>query len=359
MQSDFYVSKKLQVLRRDERAVIIHHVDERGTWATHNREILFQHVKSSDWTKIDEFPAAVPRDFFAWFRFTRRAMRVDKCNLFPTRAGKLLGIRAGTVYEIESGIIRPLFSIQGDCVLHRGITESAKSNIYFGEYFMNLARGPVRIWRVSADLNKYDIAYTFDAGTIRHVHGVYRDPYCKNRLWVTVGDYEGECYFVVTDNEFETVQWIGDGTQMWRAVGLLFTNKSVCWLTDSHLEQNYTITLDRESLQLTVHDEVESSSWYCSSTSDGFFLAATTVEKGPGVKTNKALLMFSENGINWETVASFKKDLLPMLPFKFGVISFPSGNFSSDSFWISGEGLIGLDGCSLLCSLEHSEGETI
>lgn len=346
---------ELQVLRRDKQAVIVHHADERGAWATCDRKILYQPAGTSDWETIGFFPFAAPRDLFAWSRSTKRATRVDKCNLFPTRDGRLLGIRAGMVYEIENSVSSPIFSIQGDCVLHRGIAESSEGNIYFGEYFRNPKRVSVHIWRVSPDLNEYGIAYTFKSGTIRHVHGVYRDPCRQDRLWITVGDFKGECYFLIADAEFQKVQWIGDGTQMWRAVGLLFSDNSVFWLTDSHLEQNHIVSLDRETLQITIHGDVESSSWYCAQTADNVFLAATTVEEGPGVKTNKASLMASRDGINWKTLTSFKKDSLPMVPFKYGIISFPSGNFSSNYFWISGEALVGLDGCSLLCSLEQSE----
>ena len=349
---------RVRILRRDKRAVIVHHADDRGTWATHDREILYRPAGGDDWRRIGRFPFARPRDLFAWSRPTRRAMRVDKCNLFPTRAGKLLGIRAGAAYRIGDRAAHPLFRIQGDCVLHGGIAETATGNVYFGEYFMNGARGAVNIWRVSSDLADHAAAYTFPAGKIRHVHGVYVDPCNAGRLWATLGDHAGECYLVVTDNEFNTIDWIGDGSQLWRAVRLFFTDTSVCWLTDSNLEQNYAVSMDRQSCQLTVHAEVESSSWYGARTSDGVFLAATTVERGPGVKTDAASVMASKDGVNWQPVLSFKKDPLPKRLFKYGVISFPSGSFGSDSFWISGEGLVGLDGCSLLCCLDHKAGHT-
>ena len=102
---------ELQVLRRDKQAVIVHHADERGAWATCDRKILYQPAGTSDWETIGFFPFAAPRDLFAWSRSTKRATRVDKCNLFPTRDGRLLGIRAGMVYEIENGVSSPIFSI--------------------------------------------------------------------------------------------------------------------------------------------------------------------------------------------------------------------------------------------------------
>ena len=339
-----------QILHHDRRAVIVHHVNSQAVWATCNREIIVRHAGDQNWQTHAWFPRTFPRDLFLWSRPTTRAMRADKCNLFPTQSKHLLGIRGSVVYRIESDHPIPLFSIQGDCVLHASIVEAHSGNVYFGEYFRNPERQSVNLWCVSQDLTQFDIAHTFQPGEIRHIHGVYKDPFCTHRLWATVGDYKDECYLIVSDDEFKTIQKIGDGSQIWRAVGLFFTREHICWLTDSHLEQNYVISMERDTDRITQHAPIDSPAWYCAQTTDGFYLAATTVERGPAVNTSNAFLLISQDAINWEVVISYKKDAWPMLPFKYGVISFPSGQFTSEAFWISGEGLIGLDGASaLLC----------
>jgi hypothetical protein len=88
-------------------------------------------------------------------------------------------------------------------------------------------------------------------------------------------------------------------------------------------------------------------------TRDGLYLATTTVELGEGVKTDQARVLASEDGLEWEPVLSFRKDPLPMTAFGFGSISLPSGEFPSDAFWISGEGLYGLDGRAQVVSLRR------
>jgi len=125
-------------------ATIIHHIDgDGGVWATSGRRIIFRN--DGDWQKKISFPFSYPRDLFSFSRPTARAMRSDKCNIFVNRIGRKLGIRAGWVDAIEETKISPLFSIQGDCVLHGSITEDPEGNIFFGEYFMNPDRRPVRI----------------------------------------------------------------------------------------------------------------------------------------------------------------------------------------------------------------------
>lgn len=340
---------------RARRAVVIHHVDERGTWASYNRDILFRASDTTRWQRLAKFPSELPRDCFLWWRIATRTLRLDRCNLYPTQRGELLGIRRGTVYAIRNGHTDMLCAIRGDSVLLRGIAETASGSVYFGEYFMNPERIPVRVWRVSSDLSKAEIAHEFEAGSIRHVHGVYSDPYHPGRLWIPAGDFGDECFIFYTDDEFKTFHRLGDGTQLWRAVGLLFREDAVCWLTDTELEQNKIVVLDRKTHTVTTHGDVHSPTWYTTQTSDGLFVAATTVERGPGVKTNRAWLMISEDALDWYKVLSFKKDLWPLQPFKFGVMSFPSGAYDSRNIWVSGEALIGLDGTSILCSIKKQE----
>jgi hypothetical protein len=251
--------------------------------------------------------------------------------------------------------VTPLFEIQGDCVLHRGICEDSSGWAHFGEYFMNPQRVPVRIHRLSPDLDRWEVAYEFPAGRIRHVHGVYPDPYDAQALWVTVGDYAGECYLMRTRDGFETLESFGDGTQIWRAVALFFQPDHVCWLTDSHLEQNYACRMDRRTGTLERGQPVPCSAWYGAPTTERLFVAFTTVEPGPAIQRSESSVLVSRDGFRWEEVRTYRKDFYrPMRVFKYGVISCPSGELSASDFWISGEGLVGIDGASQrLCIREN------
>ena len=81
---------------------------------------------------------------------------------------------------------------------------------------------------------------------------------------------------------------------------------------------------------------------------EGLTVAFTTVERGPAIKRNESSVLVSRDAFHWEEVFAFKKDFWrPVQVFKYGVISCPSGDMSLHDFWISGEGLVGLDGCSL------------
>ncbi|OSM06144.1 hypothetical protein MAIT1_01105 [Magnetofaba australis IT-1] len=288
-------------------------------------------------------------------------LRGDKCNLFLTSQGRLLGIRGGWVFALpdpDAGhkhSLRPLFAIQGDCVLHGGIHEASDGWIYFGEYFRNAERGPVRIWRIAPDLSQWEIAHEFAPGQARHVHGVYGDPFDPSAIWAAVGDEDGECYLYCTRDRFAHVDQFGDGTQLYRAVRLFFTPKHICWLTDSNLAQNYACRLSRQDGVLEVGQKVDNSCWYGATLSDGLMVAFTTVEEGPGILSNESQVLTSRDGFHWQEAYRFTKDRWrPMSLFKFGVISCAEGPMPPGELYISGEALQGLEGRSGILRWEES-----
>lgn len=338
----------LESISWDRQAALLHHVEPAGVrWATRHRQVL-RADPEGPWEIAAVFPFAAPRDFFGFSRPTARAMRADKANIYVNRQGRVLGVRAGIVYRLgqEAGL-EPLFSIQGDSVLHGGICEDRNGWVFLGEYFMNPARGPVRIWRIAPDMDSYEIAHEFGPGEVRHIHGIYRDPYDEEALWATVGDYEGECYLYRSQDGFRTLERFGDGSQRYRAVRLYFTPDAVTWLTDSQMEQNHACRMRRSNGNLEIGQPLEAPTWYGATTREGLHLAFTTVEPGPAVRRNSAAILGSWDGFQWQEIHSFKKDAWrPMKLFKYGVISCPSGELSARSFPISGEGLRGLDGVS-------------
>jgi len=332
---------------------IVHHHDERGVWATKGRRILFRPPDGS-WSEIARFPRRVLKDLPIGVRLASRLLRLGKCNVYPTRSGRLLGIRGGVVYRFDGDEPVALFGIRGDCVMNRAIAETRDGSLFFGEYFTNPTLRRVRIHRVSPELDGHEVVYTFDSPRVYHVHAIHTDPHEPGRLWIPTGDFPGQCYLVEADESFETVQFRGDGSQLWRMVGVLFQRDRICWITDSHLETNRVVTMDRASGELTVHGERDASTWYAAETSDGVYLGTTTVEPGAGIATDQSRIIVSRDGVSWQAVAGFEKDSWPMRGFGFGALHLPSGRYSSSSFWVTGEGVKGFDGTSRHCSLETS-----
>lgn len=339
---------RLAILERPPGLTLAHHVDDDGAlWATAGRRIRRWHNGAA--REVARFPLALPRDFFAAPRPAARAARADKANLYRNRRGVVVAVRAGRVYAVRAGAsLQPLFRLQGDSVLHGGLAEDAQGWTVFGEYFLNPQRGPVRIWRVGPDGQAFELAHEFPAAQVRHVHGVYRDPFDPAALWVTVGDAQGECFVLRTRDRFRSLEWFGDGGQTWRAVRLFFTPDHVAWLTDSPAEQNHACRMRRRDGGLETGQPVDGPAWYGAQTEDGLFVGLTTVEPGSAVLRAQAQVLVSRDAFTWHTAHAFHKDAWrPLRLFKYGVIHAPSGRMRSDSLWLSGEGLRGLDGACL------------
>src|SRR5271154_486726 len=72
------------------------------------------------------------------------------------------------------------------------ITAAPSGRIYWGEYFDNRERKEVHIY-VSTDRGRtWEVAYTFPAGSIRHVHNIVYDGW-GDCVWILTGDDGAEC----------------------------------------------------------------------------------------------------------------------------------------------------------------------
>ena len=124
-------------------------------------------------------------------------------------------------------------------------------------------------------------------------------------------------------------------------------------LGDSNISQNHACRMPRDTGQIEVGQKINAPGWYGTQTKEGDFISFTTVEPGPGIFTNNSSILFSKDAYHWEPIHSFKKDIWkPMKVFKYGVIFCPSGKMSSKEIYLSGEGLIGLDGKSIQIVLQ-------
>jgi hypothetical protein len=173
--------------------------------------------------------------------------------------------------------------------------------------------------------------------SVRHVHGVQRDPYTGDR-WVTTGDRGDECCIGrLVDGEFRPV---GRGGQEWRAVELSFTPSAVLWGVDSpSVAANRIYRLERAAFDApdpepTPVFETDGSVYY-SAAWDGetarWVAFSTAVETAPdrtasdgdvgaddvGAATATVVAASSASSFTrWQTVAQYRKhrrptDLLP------------------------------------------------
>jgi hypothetical protein len=297
-------------------------------------------------------PADGWKSVFGWSRLARRALRLDKCNVVPVEDGYVV-IRQGRVHHFDalSGELTETLTLK-NCrnVLHQSISVIDQNELFFGEYGNNPDRLEVPIYRSLDGGRSWQTIFVFPAGKVKHVHGCYYDP-MEKKIWVLTGDFENECHILCADREFKHVEWIGDGQQAYRTCNVFFEKDSVHWIMDSQLQDSYHIKLERKTRKINQMQLFPGPVWYIKRLEDGYYLAATAQEIGPGVKDQFAHLMVSKDLKTWEDIHQFAHDGLPKRWFKFGVIGFADGEQSSKGFYIFTEAIQGLDGRIALCEI--------
>ena len=294
-----------------------------------------------------EIPITTKTRLLKSHRLTRRISRTDKSSAAFNYSGDgIIILFLGIIYfyDLKKCVLYNFQHLK-QCrnILHRGIAVT-KQGVFFGEYGANENRGKVPVWGSFDDGRSWDIVYKFPEKTIKHIHGIYKDPY-SNSLWIPTGDFEDECFlFEVPEKNFQLIKKHGNGKQEWRPVSLFFTKEKIIWGMDSQLKTSYLQVYDRKLMTISRGKNFPGPVWYNKTLIDGFYLLQTTVEIGPGCKSNKASIFLAQNIENWNEIINFNKDILPMKLFKFGVIAFADGRQSSKDFVFFGEALNGLDG---------------
>jgi hypothetical protein len=301
---------------------------------------------------VIQLPGDGWKKLFGLTRLGRRLLRLDKCNVAPVRDGLVI-IRQGIVYHFNNSEQRLTATLKlMNCrnILHQSLLVTDLGEIFFGEYGNKTSRSEVPVYRSSDSGKTWETVFTFPAGKIKHIHGCYWDPFEK-KIWVFTGDFSGECHALCTDRDFKRIEWIGDGQQTFRMCNAFFEPDSIHWIMDSQLEDSYHVRLDRRTREVQKIALFPGPVWYIKRLTDGFFLAATTQEIGPGVKDEYSHLLISRDLYHWEDCLQIRHDGFPKRLFKFGVLAFADGLQSSRGFYIFGEALKKMDGKSILCQI--------
>lgn len=300
-----------------------------------------------------KLPTSFIDSIFGLVRLSRRALRLDKCNVFVSGHFLIL-IRKYKVYSynLKTNELKETLTLL-NCrnILHQSMGQNKAGELFFGEYGNNGERKPVNVYKSSDNGQSWEVIYQFEAGEIKHVHGCYYDPY-EDKIWTLTGDFKKENVIMKSDSNFIENEKIGDGSQTYRAVSIFFQPNSVHWVMDSPIERSYHYEMDRKTHKITQKEPFPGPVWYLKELSDGYYLAASSVEIGDGVLDNYAHLFVSKDLETWTEVATFEKDSLPMRYFKWGVIALADGEQTSKRFALHFEALKKVDGKSYIYQLD-------
>ena len=175
---------------------------------------------------------------WADYKLSRRLMRAEITALYEFENECMLAIAKKGFFLKEKGdtVFRKVFNIpRGSKPLNICITKDNRA--YFGEYFQNMDKTEVHVYGSEDSGRTWKIVYTFSAGNINHIHGLYLDPYTE-RIWIVTGDRENECIIGWTDDGFRSFHEEFRGGQKYRSCQLFFYKNFIIYATDSQYIEN-------------------------------------------------------------------------------------------------------------------------
>lgn len=280
---------------------------------------------------------------FSRFTITRRFFRAEITGFFDLPNGEHVAIAKKGLFlqdKDSKTFVKCFTMLRGSKPLN--ICISPSGNIYFGEYFQNTDKQAVNIYCSKDNAQTWNIVYTFKAGNINHIHGLFFDKY-TNRIWVATGDRENECIIGYTEDEFKTFVEVFRGGQEYRTCQLFFYKDFIVFGTDTQYQQNIIKKFDRRTLEITELQEVQGSVIKGGQVGDVAFIS-TTVEPSKVNTDRYAYLWVTKDGLHWEERYKAKKDWLPFI-FQYGTFEFPQYNVEKlERLYFSGRALKGLDG---------------
>lgn len=207
-------------------------------------------------------------------------------------------------------------------VMSFGITEDNNGNVYYGEYTRNSLKDSVSVYRSSDDGQTWEVYYSFDKGSIRHIHSVQYDKF-SGKVWATTGDSDNECMIGFFDKN-DKFHILFKGSQKYRCVSLLFTEEYIYWAMDDRSSQNYIYCYERKSDNIYEVCSIDGPAYYSQILTDGSLIFETAVEGGRGEWDDKVSIWLKTiNSNEFDRALTFKKNFKSK---KRANIRFPKGN---------------------------------
>jgi hypothetical protein len=210
--------------------------------------------------------------------------------------------------------------LRGTRPLH--ITPTPLGRIYWGEYFDNRERAEVHIYASDDRGSTWHVAYTFPAGSIRHVHNIVYDRW-GDCLWILTGDEGEECKIIRAAFDLTEVDCVIAGNQQSRTVAAIPAPEGLYLATDTPFEQNHVHCLERSG-QLRCMGDLNSSSIYGCRVGDAMFFS-TMVEPSAVNRSGEVQIVGKKQDGNWSTLLRWKKDRMSMKYFQYGNAILPDG----------------------------------
>jgi len=281
-------------------------VDGGKLYAAKGLSLYLSEDNAESFSLLAEYRASIIDLKLAEHNFSSRVLRAGFHTILPRADGSIIAVLRKTI------AYKPADSDRFEKVLQikRGsrplnISESQSGKLFFGEYFQNNDRQEIHVY--GSDNGKdWQIVYSFAAGEIRHVHGIYYDPYRKG-MWLLSGDDNEESALWFSDDDFATLKPIVRGTQQARAVAIVPLKDGLLVPMDTPREKNYIQHFSFTSGFKKLF-ELPGSAFHIIDANGVFFLS-TVAEESKVNKASGASVFAASDIENWQEINHFEQEM--------------------------------------------------
>lgn len=215
--------------------------------------------------------------------------------------------------------------------------------VAYGEYTWNPSSGPVSICSRNKS-GKWSVAYTFERGTIKHIHAIVPDHF-RNNVLILTGDEDKESGFWIAEDNFKAVRPLIVGKQRYRSCAAWPHKEGILYATDTPLENNFLCFIsESNNWHPEIVYEMPGPCIFSAKIGDEYYFSTSvepdsnikgkrylfTYKLGSGVKERKSFVIAGNLEKGFSPVCEFKKDIWPMTLFEFGNIQFPGGEIKNN-----------------------------
>jgi hypothetical protein len=298
------------------------------------------------WTRVTRMPCPIVRRLAQVSRLACRLSRHEVKALVRLPDGTLVASNPDGVFFARPGapVMTPSRIADAGQPVHRPMCLSGGpgGRVVWGEYWRNAARREVRLYASDDHGRSFSVAHTFPRGDIKHVHNVVYDAH-DACYWVLVGDGGKEPGIARWSADLRQLDWLGRGSQTYRAVCLFDLGDRLVYGTDSETEPNAVISLDKRSGRAERGQDLPGSCIYACRFG-GLYVLGTTVEPSRVNPCRAAALWVSRDADRWVPAFQAPKDRWNDRYFQFGSFALPRGQSSREVILFSGQALSGIDG---------------
>jgi len=318
-----------------------------------NYDILRSADEGSSWNPVSALPRSALRRLVEPSRLACRLLRqevralarlADDSYVASNREGVFHG-RAGdrefVRCDVETGEL-PLMPPMR-------ITVGPDDVVLWGEYGSYGRARPVRLYASMDRGRSFGVVHTLEAGSVLHIHNIVYDP-GEEHYWVLSGDKDREPGIGKLSRDLQRFEWFRKGEQVYRAVEVFDFGDRLVYATDTHLDQNSLVSLDKASGRVDRLRDFDGSCIYACRFGE-IFAITTTVEPSKVNRQRFASLWLSRDGERWKRALHLEKDRWNADYFQFGSIVLPSGQTPSEQIVFSGQALEELDGKTVVARL--------